>query len=200
MDRILIIKASPRKNGNTNALADAFAKHLDNVDTVELYDLDIRGCTACRCCQTDWTEAICVQEDDGDELFAKIAESDVIVLATPIYSWYCTAPLKALLDRCVYAFNKYYDDASGTHNGQRGPSLWQGKKMALIVTCGYSPEKGADLFIEGMKRYCKHSQLEFAGSLVERHMGYDTEFMDEGKAQRAKAFAETIKNSLAEQA
>ena len=205
MDKRLIIKASPRKNGNTNALTDAFAAELAklydggdqvHIEEVDLYDMNIKPCVACRCCQTDWTEAWCVQEDDAESVFDKITGSDLIVLATPIYSWYCTAPMKALLDRCVYAFNMYYDDAAGTHGGNRGPSLWQGKKLALIVTCGYKPDKGADLFEEGMKRYCKHSQLAYAGSLIERHLGYNTIFMDEAKAAHAKAFAERVKDEL----
>ena len=94
---------------------------------------------------------------------ADIKDSDVIVLATPIYSWYCTAPMKALLDRCVYGFNKYYGD-------EVGPALWAGKKVAVFTTCGYKPEHGADLFAEGVRRYCKHSRLRYAGLFAERHL------------------------------
>ena len=210
MKKILILTASPRKSGNTNSLVKVFAEELERksadtddiaYDMTDLYDLDIKPCLACRCCQTDWGESFCIQEDDltgTDEkgLFQDILTSDMIVLATPIYAWYCTAPMKALLDRCVYALNKYYDDAAGTHGGERGPALWAGKKVALIMTCGYKPEKGADLLEEGIKRYCKHSQLDYVGSLVERHQGYQTEFMDAAKAEHAKAFAQTILNHL----
>ena len=198
MKKILIVTASPRKNGNTNSLVKAFAKGLDEgnevtYEVVDLYDLDIKPCLACRCCQTDWDEYFCMQDDDlTNGLFDQIMGADLIVLATPIYAWYCTAPMKALLDRCVYALNKYYDDVTGTHGGNRGPALWAGKKVALITTCGYKPEVGADLLEEGLRRYCKHSQLEYIGSLVERHMGYRTEFMDDEKADHAKAFAKQV--------
>ena len=93
--------------------------------------------------------------------------------------------MKALLDRMVYAFNMYYGE-------KRGPSLWEGKQTAVITTCGYPPEKGADLFEEGIKRYCRHSKLQYMGMLCERHMGYQTEFMDDEKAVRAKEFAEGL--------
>jgi len=93
--------------------------------------------------------------------------------------------MKAVLDRLVYGMNKYYGD-------EKGPALWAGKPMALITTCGYAPNKGADLWEEGMKRYCKHSQLRYCGMLAERHLGYKTTFMDEGKAERAAAFANTL--------
>ena len=62
--------------------------------------------------------------------------------------------------------------------------------MALIVTCGYPAEKGADLFEEGMKRYCRHSKLVYTGMLCEQHLGYDTEFMDQDKRTRISEFAE----------
>ena len=109
----------------------------------------------------------------------------MIILATPVYSWYCTPPMKALLDRMVYAFNMYYGE-------KRGPSLWEGKAVSLITTCGYPPEKGADLLEEGIRRYCRHSRLRYLGMLCERHMGYRTEFMDDEKRARAVTYAEHL--------
>ncbi len=211
MKKILILAASPRKNGNTNSIVkvvtEEFAEAEDEVscEVIDLNDTDIKPCQSCRCCQTDWDDYFCVQEDDlttadnfedGESLFDKINAADMLVFATPVYSWYCTPPMKTLLDRCVYTFNKYYDDVSGTHGGERGPSLWAGKKAALITTCGYPPEKGADLLAEGLRRYCNHSQLEFIGSLAEKNAGYVHEFMDEDKIARAKAFAGELLDSL----
>ena len=115
----------------------------------------------------------------------KILDSDLIILITPIYSWYCTAPMKVVMDRLVYGMNKYFGE-------KKGPAIWAGKKLALAVTCGYRPEQGADLFEKGIKRYCKHSQLSYLGMLVERDKGYTVEFMDEGKEIRATEFAQEI--------
>ena len=123
------------------------------------------------------------------EIFQAVLACDLLVLATPIYSWYCTPPLKAVLDRLVYGMNKYY-------GAQKGPALWAGKAIALIATCGYPPEKGADLWAEGMRRYCRHSQLRYLGMLAERHLGYDTVFMDTAKAGRAAAFAAALQQHL----
>ena len=127
----------------------------------------------------------CSIQDDVPRLAEKILKSDLLVLATPIYSWYCTPPMKALLDRLVYGLNKYYGK-------EKGPSLWRGKRMAILTTCGYPPEKGADLFQEGMRRYCRHSQLSYAGMLAQRHLGYDTVFMDREKERQARAFARKL--------
>lgn len=45
--------------------------------------------------------------------FDKVLESDMLILAIPIYSWYCTPPMKAFIDRLVYGMNKYYGDEKG---------------------------------------------------------------------------------------
>ena len=181
-----ILMGSPRKNGNTNSILAPFAETLAARGASQklfwLYDMEIESCTACRVCQKDWGIFGCRCSDDVQSIFDAVLASDLLVFATPIYSWYCTPPMKALLDRLVYGMNKYYGET-------KGPSLWAGKRVALVVTCGYRPEKGADLFEEGVKRYCKHSGLRYLGMLAERDLGYSTVFMDSGKAERAGTFA-----------
>ena len=187
--KAVVLMGSPRKQGNTAALLRPFCEELERngveTTTVWLYDKEIRPCLACRACQKDWTVFGCSQQDDTQALFDLILESDLLVLATPIYSWYCTPPMKALLDRLVYGMNKFYGE-------KRGPALWKGKGVALLLTCGYPPEKGTDLFEEGMRRYCRHSGLSYLGSHVERHMGYHTVFMDEEKEERTRAYAREL--------
>ena len=187
--KICILFSSPRKDGNTASLLTPFRERMEEAGhpctQLDLYDMDLLPCLACRGCQKDWTAPGCVRSDDMDAVFSAVLESDMILLASPIYAWYCTAPLKAALDRMVYALNKYYGD-------EKGPSIWKGRKVAIITTCGYRPEKGADLWEEGMKRYCRHSGLEYAGMLAERHLGYDTVFMDDEKARHAIDFADRL--------
>lgn len=186
---VSVFRGSPRKNGNTNSLTDVVAGCLSDrgivVREFSLYDMEIRPCIACRACQQNWDEVSCSQQDDMDRIFRAVAASDLLIIATPIYSWYCTPPVKAMLDRLVYAMNMYYGP-------ERGPSLWEGKRLALITTCGYPQEKGADLLEEGIRRYCKHSKLIYEGMLCERHLGYTVEFMDGEKRARAVEFADRL--------
>ena len=181
-----ILLGSPRKNGNTQALLEPFTETLAangfELDSFRLYGQKIEPCIACRACQKDWTVFGCRFRDDVQPIFDAILASDLLVFATPIYSWFCTPPMKALLDRLVYGMNKYY-------GGEKGPALWAGKRVALLVTCGYRPERGADLLEEAMKRYCKHSTLRYLGMLAERDLGYTSVFMSEDKADRARNFA-----------
>lgn len=193
MKQACILLASPRKQGNTAALTQPFQAQLERLGwtcrVIWLYDLDIRPCQACRICQRDWSVFGCPQADDMQAVFDGVSACDLLVLATPIYSWYCTPPMKAVLDRLVYGMNKYY-------GREKGPSLWAGKSVALIATCGYPPEKGADLWETGMQRYCKHSRLRYQGMLVQRHLGYGTVFMDEEKARQAAAFARRLNETI----
>lgn len=191
----LILMGSPRKTGNTAALLEPFSQALTeggvSHEIIWLYDQSIHPCVACRTCQADWTKFGCRYDDGMQAIFDRILACDLLILATPIYSWYCTPPMKAALDRLVYGMNKYY-------GGQRGPALWANKRVALIATCGYPPEKGADLFEAGMTRYCKHSQMLYEGLLCERTLGYDHVFMDDGKAERARAFARRLVSASAQ--
>lgn len=190
--KFCILMGSPRKNGNTYQLLKPFMEELVlagvEYELIWLYEKQIEPCIACRNCQKDWTIFGCIHKDDVQEIFTKILACDGIILATPIYSWYCTPPMKALLDRLVYGMNKYYGD-------EKGPSLWKGKNLAAITTCGYPPEKGADLLQTGLERYCRHSQLKYLGMLTERHLGYKTDFIDDGKERRAREFAQKLTSS-----
>ena len=192
MKKICILFGSPRKDGNTSQLVQCFKAEAERIGCVceqfWLYDMDLRPCVACRECQRDWTAFGCPQADDMHVLFDAILRCDLLVLSTPVYSWYCTPPMKAVLDRMVYGMNKYY-------GAEKGPALWAGKPVALITTCGYPVEKGADLLEEGIRRYCKHSQLRYLGMLAERHMGYQTVFMNAEKERHAVQFARRIMES-----
>ncbi len=188
---ILVLMGSSRKNGNTWQITEPFIKEAEKlgakVDTQWLYDKNIMGCTSCRGCQENWEEPACVIKDDMTEIFEKVMWADMIVLSTPIYSWFCTAPMKAVLDRLMYGMNKFYGE-------EKGPTLFTGKKMSIITTCGYKPEKGADIFEEAIKRYCKHTTAEYKGMFAERFLGYKTVFMTEEKEEHAKEFARKLIN------
>ena len=185
--KALILMGSPRKGGNTASLTAPFVSELQakgvSCKTFDVYDMDLRPCVACRTCQKDWTKFGCPQDDDMQQIFDAAMEADLIVIASPIYSWYCTPPVKNVLDRLVYGMNKYYGE-------EMGPSIWKGKRIALVSTCGYPVEKGADLFEEGMKRYAKHSKLQYVGMACERQRNYGEQFMDAEKEQAMRDFAQ----------
>ena len=188
--RYTVLKGSPRKNGNTNALLapflDELSKNGADFDIFDLYDLKIDGCHACLGCQKDKTVPGCVIQDDMQPILKATLEYDAIIVASPIYAWYCTAPTKAVLDRYIYAYCKFYGD------DPHGPILWKGKKLFILTTCGYPVEKGADVFEDGMKRYCKHCGIVYGGMLAERERNLKEAFMDAEEEDHARAFAHQV--------
>lgn len=102
MKNVLIISASPRKNGNSDLLCDRFAQGAresgHNVQKVFLASKKIGYCRGCGVCNTTHT---CVQKDDMAEILEQMVKADVIVLATPVYFYSMDGQMKTLIDRTV---------------------------------------------------------------------------------------------------
>lgn len=184
-----ILMGSPRKQGNTAALLAPFMQECAGMGStarvIHLYDKSIAPCVGCMACQDCLDGPGCVRQDDFQPVFRAMLECDTLVLATPIYAWYCTAPMKALMDRAIYAGNKKY-------GAQKGSALLAGKRLATLVTCGYPREKGADLWEEGLKRWCRHGGMKYIGMLCARDLGRDVPFLTQEREREARRFARTL--------
>ena len=101
---ILIISGSPRRNGNSEMLADEFASGASSaghqVEKVVLAGKKLGFCTACYACRG----GSCPQQDDAPAIIQKMLQADVLVLATPVYFFTMCAQLKALIDRSVMVY------------------------------------------------------------------------------------------------
>lgn len=188
--KVTIIFGSPRKNGNTASLLAPFMDELEKngaeIEYFDVYEKQIAGCKVCLACQQDKTRMYCAIKDDMESILVSMAAADVIVFAAPIYLWTAPAPVKAVMDRSVYAACKYYGD------DPHGPSLLEGKKVAVLTTCGYPVKMGIELYEEVMKRYCKYGKMIYAGAYGERQKNLKDAFMDEEKEMRAREFARKI--------
>lgn len=188
--KFTIIFGSPRKKGNTAALLAPFMDELKiqgaEVEYFDVYEKNIAGCKACLGCQKDKTKVSCVIKDDMQPILESMSNADVIVYAAPIYIWSAPAPVKAVIDRSVYASCKYYGD------DPHGPALFKDKKVALLTTCGYPVKMGIGLYEDMMKLYCKHCGLTYAGALGERQRNLKEAFMDEEKEMHAREFAKSL--------
>ena len=113
--KVLILSSSPRKDGNSETLAAAFAKGAleagNLVETVHLREKNYGFCRGCLACQK---LGHCVIRDDAVEVTAKMHDADVLVFATPVYYYSVSGQLKTMLDRANplydtdYAFTKAY--------------------------------------------------------------------------------------------
>ncbi|HOQ75337.1 MAG TPA: flavodoxin family protein [Thermoclostridium sp.] len=186
--KFCVLMGSPKLNGNTAELTKPFVDELKRngaeVTYITLADKNIKPCKGCYACQHVSGEYGCViDDDDVPGIINRMIESDCIVLATPIYTWYCPAPMKALLDR-HYGLNKYYGSAKG--------SLWEGKKIAIIATHGYERGYATGPFETGIKRFCKHSNLKYMGMFSVRDEDDLASFQTESAVNGARAFARML--------
>ncbi len=191
--KISILYGSLRDNSNTKKLLlpfmDELKRHKAELDFITVKNLHIEPCTACWVCQDIFSKPGCPKNDDMNLIYDSVQKADCIVFASPVYSWYCTPPFKAVMDRLVYGMNKYYGK-------EPGPCLWKNKKLALITTCGYEIEAGAGVFEEGVRRYAKHSNLHYLGMLAVRDIESKTAFTNDKTVKLAKQFANKVISSL----
>ena len=99
--KILVVTGSPRANGNTDLLADAFIRGAEAAGN-QVYRFDagraqIKGCQDCKFCVGN--EGKCKQDDDMQQAYGHLYECDVLVLASPIYFYSVSAQIKAFIDR-----------------------------------------------------------------------------------------------------
>lgn len=101
VSNIAVLIGSPRKGGNTEALAHSFidgAKKKHDVEVISVADIKINGCTGCNFCYVDDSHR-CMQKDGMQEIYEKLAQAEIIVIATPVYFYGVSSQLKCLIDR-----------------------------------------------------------------------------------------------------
>ena len=105
--KIVVITGSPRKNGNSFAMTDAFIKAAEknghSITRYDAADMEIKGCTACESCFQ--AEKACIFDDDFNSMVPAIEEADVVVLTTPLYWYTFPAQLKAVIDKFFALYN-----------------------------------------------------------------------------------------------
>ena len=107
--KIVIISSSLRNNSNSEALALAFQSGAieagNEVSFISLRGMKIAFCMGCLSCQKTGK---CVIKDDANTIEQEVLNSDVVVLASPIYYYEMSGQLKTLLDRMNSMYPKDY--------------------------------------------------------------------------------------------
>lgn len=99
--KIVVITGSPRKNGNSFAMTDAFIHEAEQRGhSVRRFDaafLKIGGCHACMTCYK--TGKACSFDDDFNDIAPAILEADAVVFTMPVYWYSIPAQIKGAIDR-----------------------------------------------------------------------------------------------------
>lgn len=121
--KIAVITGSPRKNGNSFAMTDAFIREAESRGhSVQRFDaafLQIGGCRACQTCFK--TGKACSFDDDFNRIAPAVLEADAVVYTMPVYWYSIPAQIKGVIDR-IFSLVIGGKDVAG-------------KKCALITCC-----------------------------------------------------------------
>ena len=121
--KIVVISGSPRKNGNSFAMTEAFIKAAEakghNVTRFDAAMMKIGGCHACETCFK--TGKACSFDDDFNIIAPAILEADAVVFTSPVYWYSIPAQIKGVIDR-IYSLVIGGKDIAG-------------KECALITCC-----------------------------------------------------------------
>ena len=146
---ILILTGSPRKGSNTDILAKAFAdgaRDNHNVETISVCDCKVGPCVGCNSCFTREGNK-CFQNDSMSEIYVKMANADMLVVASPVYFYGISAQLKNIIDRCHTPMRKNFkikNTALLLVAGSSKPCVFDAivKQYELIVDYFHFEDKG----------------------------------------------------------
>lgn len=121
--KIVVITGSPRKNGNSFAMTEAFIKAAEEKGhTVTRFDAAMKKVGGCHACETCFsTGKACTFDDDFNTIAPDILEADAIVFTMPVYWYSIPAQIKGAIDR-IFSLVVGGKDIAG-------------KECALITCC-----------------------------------------------------------------
>ena len=120
--KVLIINGSLRTGGNTDTVLASLMEVIKNTKIIAtqyfLRDKKIEDCKGCYYC---YKNNSCSIKDDMQEIHHEVQNSDLLILASPLYWWGVTGLMKTFIDRLYL----YYP--------RRNAEMIAGKK-AIIIT------------------------------------------------------------------
>lgn len=138
--KILAINGSPKgTKSNTDIILQPFLQGAVQAgaypETVYLSNCTINPCSGCMSCWFN-TPGECIHKDDMSQLLEKLQSSDLIVYASPLYTYTVTGLMKNFMDRCLPVVTPEALKEFGKHSDPSKIGLWP-KKVILISNSGF---------------------------------------------------------------
>ena len=170
--KVLAFNSSPRKEkGNTAVVLNPLIKGMREAGAeVELrynYDLKIKPCKGCFDCWLK-TLGICSQKDGMQQLLLGMHDADVIVYATPVYSYGMNGHMKNLIDRMIVLAEPFMEVVEGRSHHIAGAGE-KPHKVVLVSNCGMWGLDNFDPLVMHVKKLCQDPPMEYAGALLRPH-------------------------------
>lgn len=189
MKSATIVLGSPNTKGNTARLVEAMLSVIDNknisIKKIELSKLKkINHCMGCDSCKKNDMHK-CIYDDGLNEVIAEVRNSDLLVIACPIYFFNLNSLTKAFIDRLFYS--------SEINNNE---SILRGKKVGILITYGLTNviESGAKNALQSFYDISNFVGVEIIG-VVYGSLGDDQE-QNEILLNRAKNLGKIINKEI----
>ena len=152
--KIVVITGSPRRNGNSFAMTDAFIQAAEaKGHTVTRFDAAMKNIGGCHACETCYkTGKACSFDDDFNTIAPAILEADAIVFTTPVYWYSIPAQIKGVIDR-IFSLVVGGKDIAG-------------KECALITCCEEDDMSVMDGVRVPMERMCALNKWKMVGEVL----------------------------------
>jgi len=174
---IVVLSGSPRQNGNTARLAEAFVEGAKaagkDVSLFRAAELQIGGCRGCGHCFKN--QGVCIQKDDMPPVLAALRKADALVLASPVYYFGVSAQIKLAVDRFFALL-------------EVGMPV---KRAALLMTCGGVSEAAASS-ISMFRQICAYQKWEEAGIIIAPGLHNPGEIEGRKELEQARCLGEII--------
>ena len=167
--KVLALNSSPNiEKGGTATILTPFLDGMEeagaHVELLYIHKLKIGPCVGCGGCWSK-TPGVCVQKDDMQKIYPKLAESDIIVLATPVYIDGMNSQMKAVIDRCYALLQPTFEIRGGHTRHSRRPKFKPGK-IVLVSACGHPELDNFEPLVSHVKAICRNLDREYAGAIL----------------------------------
>jgi multimeric flavodoxin WrbA len=159
---ITALYGSPRKDGNTDLLMQAFVDGVREAGgeprEIFLRDLKFSPCIDCGGCLKTGS---CVLRDDLDDVYPHLIAADVIVLAAPVFFYGLNALAKAMVDRtqCFWARKYLLGRGLRQERGSEGRGI-------LLSVGGAKGQKNFDGILLTAKYFFDALDMPFSHNLM----------------------------------
>jgi multimeric flavodoxin WrbA len=170
--KVVVLGGSPKKrNSNTDLILEPFIAGMEEagaeVEVVRVWDLELNHCRGDFYCWYN-DPGQCFQKDDMQELFPKLRDADVWVLASPLYVDGMTGPLKTVLDRTIPLIQPFLELREGATRRKIRDKSWN-CKVVLVSNCGNWEIDNFDPLVHHTEAACKNMSMTYAGALLRPH-------------------------------
>ncbi|MCX8021768.1 MAG: flavodoxin family protein [Syntrophorhabdaceae bacterium] len=140
--KVLILNGSARgKKGVTGRVLrpfiDGLVENGVQVKEMEVSNMNISPCISCFSCMHK-TPGVCSIKDDMAGIYKELKESDILVLATPVYADNMSSQLKAVIDRCICSLEPYL--RKDEYGRVRHSYVWRMPPKVLLIAVSGFPE------------------------------------------------------------